>query len=322
MKKSLTMMLAAVCALAAVNAMAQGAWPAKPLRLITAASAGMAPDIVARLVMERVSQSIGQAIVHDYHPAANGIVAMQQAAASVADGYTFVYLHAAAAVVTPATYKQAKYDVEKDLEAIAAIANTPLLIVANNDVPAKTLADVLEMARKAPGTVVVGNPVRTSIPHLTAELISQRAAVQFNHVWFNSSPMGVQATIKGDAQFFIDGPAVLLPMVKAGRLRAIAVTAPTTFAGLEGIPLAKDTVPEANVFGWFVAFALPGTPQPVKQRMNEEINKALRHPELAARLRELGTYPMPGSIADAQKFVRDEKNRWAEVIRNAGIRAE
>jgi tripartite-type tricarboxylate transporter receptor subunit TctC len=304
MKSDPTVMLAIVCALAAVNATAQDAWPSKPVRLITAAPAGMAPDIIARLVMDRVSQSIGQTIIHDYHPAANGTVAMQRAAASAADGYTFVYLHTAAAVVTPVTFKQAKYDVERDVEAIAAVANTPLLIVANNDVSAKTLADMVEMAKKAPGMVVVGNPVRTSIPHLAAELIGQRAGAHFNHVWFNSSPMGVQATIKGDAQFFIDGPAVLLPMVKSGRLRAIAVTAPSTLQG------------------WFVTFALPGTPQPIKQRMNDEINKALRTPELAARLHELGTYPMPGSIADAQKFVRNEKYRWAEVIRSAGIQAE
>jgi tripartite-type tricarboxylate transporter receptor subunit TctC len=322
MKNASTVMLAVVFALAAVNSIAKEVWPTKPIRLITAAPAGMAPDIIARLVMDRVSQSIGQTIIHDYHPAANGVVAMQRAAASAADGYTFVYLHTAAAVVTPSTFKQAKYDVERDVEAIAAVANTPLLIVANNDVAARTLADMIEMAKKAPGMVVVGNPVRTSIPHLAAELIGQRAGAEFNHVWFNSSPMGVQATIKGDAQFFIDGPAVLLPMVKSGRLRAIAVTAPSILPGLEGIPLAKDTVPEASVLGWFVTFALPGTPQPIKQRMNDEINKALRTPEVAARLHELGTYPMPGSIADAQKFVRNEKKRWAEVIRNAAIQAE
>jgi len=322
MRNKLTTMLAVVCVFAAVDTAAQEAWPARPLHLVTATFAGTAPDIIARLVMDRVSQSIGQPIVVEPQPAANGVAAMQRVAGAAADGYTFVYLHTAAAVVTPHTFKLAKYDAERDLEAIAAVANTPLLIVANNGVAARTVVDLLEMAKKAPGMVVVGNPVRTSIPHLTAELIGQRAGVEFSHVWFNSSPMGVQATIKGDAQFFIDGPAVLMPMVRSGRLRAIAVTSSSSLPGLEGIPLVKDTVPGVEVLGWFATFALPGTPPAIKQRMNDEINKALRNPEVAARLRDLGTYPMPGSIADAQKFVHDEKDRWAAVIRTARIQPE
>ena len=156
-------------------------YPQKPVRLIVSAPAGTAPDIIiARLLGDKLDQALGQRVLIDNRPTAQGVVAVRALRESAPDGYTLGFLQAAAAVVTQFTYKEANYDIERDLETVSTVAYTPMLLVANTKAPAKTLADLLSVAKAGkPEAIAIGNPIRTSIPHLTAELLGQRAGVKF-----------------------------------------------------------------------------------------------------------------------------------------------
>jgi tripartite-type tricarboxylate transporter receptor subunit TctC len=153
-------------------------------------------------------------------------------------------------------------------------------------------------------------------------MLAQKTSVIFQQVPFSTTPQGIAAVVKGDVLFYVDGTAPLMPLVRSGRLRAIAVAAEKELAGLEGIALARDSVPGLNMYGWFMVAAPKGTPATIVQRLNTEINNAIKLPDVVGKFREFGTYSMPGSVEDAQRFVKSEKALFSGVIRQAGLKAE
>lgn len=300
----------------------QASWPQKPVRIIAPTQAGSAPDIIARIVADKLTSTWKQTVIVDNRPGAGGIIGMRSASSSAPDGYTLVLAHAAAAVVTPYTYVSAKYDIEKDFSTIAFLGYTPMGIVANNDAPGKTLADMIEQSKQNPNKYVLGNPNRTSIPHLAGELLNQQAGAKLFNVSFGASPNGLQGVIKGDATYYIDGVAPLLPMIRSKRVRPVAVFSESVLEGLEGIPLAKDTVPGMSVTGWFILAGPAGMPKAVTEKINKDVNEVLSSPEVIAKFREFGTYINPKSTSESSVFVKAEKARWSGVLKTAGITAE
>lgn len=298
------------------------AWPSKPIRLVVPAPPGSAPDVIARLASEKIGRALGQSVVVDNRPGAGGIITMNHVKGSAPDGYTFAFAQAAVVTVTPFTYKEATYDMERDFDTVAIVGRTPMMLVANLNNPARTLADAIAQAKAKPDQVSIGNPTRTSIPHLAAEMVGMKAGARFQQVSFGSTPPGIQAVIAGDTQFYIDGAGALLPLVKSGKMRAIAVAADTVLPGLEDYPLASKTVPGLNVFGWFALFAPKGTPAAIVQRMNAEISQAQQQPDMIARFSDFGTYPTPGSVADAARYVKAENEQFGSVIKSLGLKPE
>ncbi|HSV81281.1 MAG TPA: tripartite tricarboxylate transporter substrate binding protein [Ramlibacter sp.] len=314
--------LAALLACAGA-AFAQGApWPAKPVRLIVAAPAGSAPDLIARIMGDKLGRQLGQSFVIDNRPGAGGIIAMNLLKSSAPDGYTLALPQAAVVVVTPSTYKEATYDPERDFETVAMVGKTPMLFVAHANHPAKSFADAVAMAKAKPDTVSIGNPTRTSIPHLASELAGQKMDAKFQQISFANTPQGVQAVVNGDINLYVDGVGPLLPLSRAGKVRALAVASETELPGLEGIPLANKTVPGLNVYGWFILQAPKGTPTPILQRLNTEVNKAMQEADVVAKFREFGTYPTPGDLAASQRFLASEKALFGGVIRSLGLKPE
>ena len=184
------------------------------------------------------------------------------------------------------------------------------------------LAELIAKAKAKPDDLTIGNPGRGSIPHLASIMVGQNRNVEFRHVPFGATAQAIQAVVNGDTMASTDGVAALLPLVKAGRLRALAVSSPKTMPGLEGIPLASETVPGMDVSGWFVLFAPKGTPSSALNELNAATNVMLKSPEAIAKMAALGNYGMGGSVADAAAFVKKEKATWAAVVRKAGIEAE
>lgn len=297
-------------------------WPKAPVKMVVAATPGSAPDIIARILSERLSPLWKHPVIVENRQGAGGLIAMRATASSPADGHTLVLAHAAAAVITPYTYRSAKYDIDKDFTTIASIGYTPMGMIASLNSPAKNLADVIELSKKEPGKQVLGNPTLTSIPHLAGELLNQQGGAKLFNVTMGGAANGQKAVISGDAPYYIDGVAPLLPMIRANRVRPIAVFADKELDGLEGIPLAKDTVPGLVLTGWFVLAGPAGIPKPVVAKINEDINRVLAMPEVIAKFREFGTYTQPGSVAEAQAFMKSEKARWSQVLRTAGIQAQ
>ena len=316
--------LATLLGASALPALAQTAapWPQKPIRLIVAAPAGSAPDLTARIIGDKLSRSLGQPVLIDNRAGAGGIVAMNLLKAAPADGYTLALPQAAVVVVTPFTYKEASYDMERDFETIAMVGKTPMLFVTNASNPAKNLADAIAMAKAKPEQVAVGNPTRTSIPHLASELVGLKTETRFQQISFATTAQGIQAVMNGDTAFYADGSGPLIALVKSGKLRALAIASETELPGYEGIPLVNKTVPGLNVSGWFTLHAPKGTPAQILQRLNADVNLAMQQPDVIAKFREFGIYVTPGSVADAQQFVRNEQAMFGGVIKALGMKPE
>jgi len=316
---------AALVLAAVLPALAQAqAWPAKQVRIIVATPPGNAPDIAARAIADKLGNLWNQQVLVDNRPGAGGIVAVDAArqGQSQADGYTLLLAHASVVTVTPYTFKSANFDMDREFVPVSIIGVTPMMIAANANAPVKNLAEMIAYAKANPDKVSIGNPTRTSIPHLAAELIGQSTGAKFFNVPFSGSSPMITAAVNGDTMMSVDGVATLLPMVKAGKLKPIALTSEKVLPGLEGYALAKDTLPGFEVYGWFALFAPKATPSAVAAKINEDVNKALSQPDVIQRFATFGTYPRPGTLAEAAAFVKKEQATWSKVIRDAGIKAE
>lgn len=315
--------LAVALAFATATAGAAAAPAAGPLTIIVPAPAGSAPDIVARLLGDDLGPRLGQTVIIDNKPGAGGIVAVMAAkTAAASGGDTLLFVHAAVATITPVTYRAAKYDLARDFQPVALVAETPMLFVANPGSGPKTLAEAVAMAKAKPDALTLGSTSRGSIPHLAGILLGQSAGVQFNNVPMSSSGQAIQAVVNGDALVSVDGIAPLLPLVKAGRVRALAVTSAKPLPGLEGMPLAKDTVPGLELTGWFMLFAGPGASPARVQALNDAVNAALRSPAVVQKLEATANYPAGGSVAEARQFLARQKTLWAGAAERAGLQPE
>jgi tripartite-type tricarboxylate transporter receptor subunit TctC len=299
-----------------------GAYPDKMVRILVPSIAGSAPDIIARQVAERLTSAWKQQVIVENKPGGNGIVAMSALKQAPADGYTLAIFHAAAAVTTPVMYKEAKFDIQRDTDVAATLAYTPMMFVAGPGTTYNSLADVLKEGKARPDNVVIGSPTRGSVPHLTAEMMGQLQKTRFRQVSFSGTTQAIQAVVKGDIPVYVDGIAPLVPLVRSGRLKALAVTSDTALPGLDGIPLASGIVPGLVAKGWFTVFAPKGTPAQILDQINTVVNQSLAQQPFADRLKDLGTYPMPRSRADGARFIAAEKLRWEKVIAEAGVKPE
>lgn len=197
-----------------------------------------------------------------------------------------------------------------------------MLFVANVAGGPKSLADAIAQAKAKPDAIALSSPSRGSIPHLSAELLQQATGTRFNTITMNASAQALQAVVSGDSLVSVDGIAPLLPMVKAGRLRALAVTSSRPLPGLGQLPLAQDTVPGLQVSGWFMLFANKGTPPARLQALNAAVAAALASPEVVQKLQATANYPVGGSIADARAFLAQQKRLWAGAVQRAGLSPE
>jgi tripartite-type tricarboxylate transporter receptor subunit TctC len=307
-------------ALAALSTVATAQeWPAKQVRFVVPLPPGTAPDIAMRLIGDRLTKGWGQQAMVENRPGASGSIGMQAVAKSPADGYTFIFAPAFSYTTVHLTMKNVGYDVERDFTPVARVAGTPMLIAANPKFAPNKLNEVIQTAKAQPGKVNFANPQLGSLPHLTIEMLNQMAGTQFYNVPFGGTIPAITATINGDTNLVVDGISPLLPHVKSGKLKAIAVTSPEVLPGLESYPLANQIVPGLNVMGWFGIVAPKGTPEAIVQRVNADVNKALAAPDVVERLRELGVYPMPGTVQDFAKFLDEERARFAKVVKDAKI---
>lgn len=295
---------------------------ARPLRMIVASAPGSAPDLIARLLGEELQTRLGRSVVIENKAGAGGILGVQAVKDAKPDGNTILFAQAAAVAVTPLTYKAAKYDMEQDFEAVSVVADAPLLFVTNPTSGIRTLAEAIERAKSNPGSVAVGSTARGSIPHLAVELLKQNSRAAFREVPMSNAGQALQAVVSGDTPLSVNGAAPLLPMVKAGRIKAVALTSNRKLPGFEDIPLANETIPGLTVTGWYMVFAPKGTSMATLQQLNAAIDAGVRAPSVIEKMLPSATFPVGGSLDDAKNFLVAEKKRWADVIKRAGIEAE
>jgi tripartite-type tricarboxylate transporter receptor subunit TctC len=315
----LALALAAPCA----QAHAQG-WPAKPVRLIVAFAPGAQPDIVARLLTDRLARAFGQTVIVENRPGASNVIAAQAAARAAPDGYTFLFATSAALVTNPFTFKSLPYDPARDFAPVSFAVKSPFFVLAHPDVPAKTLAELFALARAKPGTLNFATDGARNFSGMLATWIARRAGAEIPQVHYAVMPQGLQDTISGRTQLAVLSVGPAAQHVRRGALRALAASTATRLPGWEEVPSIAETVPGFEFVGWFGVVAPAGTPAEALQRFAQELGRVARDPEVAQRLRDLGTYPQEGLYSPGTfgEFVRTERVRWGQILKEIGIEPE
>jgi len=311
----------ACLALAAI-APAALAQPTRPIKIIIPSGAGGGPDAAMRLLASKMTTTLGQNIVIDNKVGAGGVAALR-AFQSQTDDHTFLMTLTSTAAVSPATMKAlADVDFARDFEAVSGVNQTFVIFVAAANAEAKTIDDMIRMAREKPGEVSVATPNPGSLANLAVKLLEQRAKVKFNIVPHARSPEALGAVSTGQVMFYSDAISVPMPLVRSGRLKVIAVLSPSKMPGLEAYPLGNETLPGFDPVGRFGLVAQKGTPRAMIDAVSRAAIAAGKDPEVQAKLADLGAYPLPVGPAEFRAFLREEADLWARVIKEAGIERE
>jgi tripartite-type tricarboxylate transporter receptor subunit TctC len=296
------------------------AWPSKPMRLIVPFPPGGTSDIVARLVGERVAPRLGQPLIVDNRPGVAGILGTEFVAKAAPDGYTLLLTSTAPIAFAPSTPKALGYDPLKDLQHAAVLGTIPLALVAKNDLPAKTAREVVALAKEKPGGLNFSSSGNATPSHFMLERFKLSAGVNITHVPYKGSAPALNDLMGGRVDGTIDSLPALLAQIRAGRIKAIAVTGRERAPQLPEVPtMAEAGFPDLVVNTWF-GIALPGgTPQEIVQRLNQELLSAVQLPEVKARFEELSFAAAPMSAVETQRFMQAEIDRWRPVVKASGI---
>lgn len=311
--------LAASVLLPAAAAQAQP-YPNRPINLIVPFPPGGPTDTSARLVAQHLQTALGQPVVVENRAGVAGIVGMQAAARAAPDGYTLVLGGLTTQVLNRALYAKLSYDPEKDFTAVALLTKVPYLLVANSSFPASTAQDVARLAKENPGKFNYGNPGGSgNTSHVGMEAFKKAAGLEIAQIPYQGDAQALTALMAGDVQIQFAVPLTVLPYLSSGRLKAIAMATPQRSAVLPHVPtFAEQGFPSVEAETWFSLLAPAGTPPAIVERLNHEVNKILEMPEVRARLKELGTTPGGGSLAEITAFMQSEYPKWLQRVKDSG----
>ena len=301
------------------SAMAQNGYPSKPIRLIVPAAPGGGTDYTARAIGQKLSESLGQTVIIDNRAGAAGNIGVEITAKSSPDGYTLV-MPITSFPVNPHLYSSLPFDTVKDFAPIVLAASAPLLLVVNPSVPAKSVSELIAVAKSRPGQLNYANSGNGTTAHLAGELFKKMAGVNLVSVPYKGGGPAVIDLIAGQVQVYFSTIPAALAQVQGGRLRGIAVTSPKRVNLIPDVPtVAESGLPGFEVVGWFGIFAPAATPKPIVARLNKEINAVLRMPEMQRRFAAEGLIPGGGTSDELGAFLRAELAKWGVLIKEAGI---
>jgi tripartite-type tricarboxylate transporter receptor subunit TctC len=304
--------------------MALAAWPTdKPIRLVVPSAAGGAPDLICRILTSELSKSLGNSIVVDNKPGAGGAIGIQEVTRAAPDGYTLGYANVVTLAINQSLYSKLPYDADKQLASVALLGYVQNALVANNNLPAKTVKELIALAKSRPGKLTMGSAGNGTTGHLGGELFKSLTGSFITHVPYRGSPNAIQDLIGGQIDLMFDNISSILPHIKAGRVRVLGVSGARRSPALPDVP----TVAEAGVTGyettaWGGIVAPAGISREVIGRLNSEINKVLAMPAVAERYAQLA---FETTIAPADRlFERAMRERpiWAKVIQRSGAKVD
>lgn len=312
--------LALVC-LIAPSAAAQS-WPQRSIRMIVPFPAGGGTDFIARLAAKHLSDRLGQQVYVENRGGANGAIGVQAVAQSEADGYTIGAISDTPVTVNPALYEKLPYQPLRDLAPVAMMIRYPSMLVAHPSVPVKTVAELIALAKAKPGTLSYGSGGIGNFSHLGLELLALQTGMKLLHVPYRGVGPATQAVIAGDVQLMYNNVATALEHVRAGKLTALAIGDAQRLSALPDIPAIAETVPGFDMSPWVGIFAPARTPREIVERLTREVAGFLKEPEVQALFAQqqiIATYKTPEAFAE---HIRSDMDKWAGVIRSAGIKAE
>jgi tripartite-type tricarboxylate transporter receptor subunit TctC len=321
-----TFIACALCALAAgaaaANAADGGAYPTRPIRLIVPFAPGGSNDIMARLVGQKFSESLGQQVVVDNRGGASGIIGTELAAKAAPDGYTLLMMSLTIAV-NPSLFSKLPYDTQRDLTPLTLVATAPLMLVVHPAMPVKTVKELIAYAKANPGKLAFGSGGPGSTPHLAGEMLKLMAGVQMTHVPYKGGGPALIDLIGGQIQLMLENIPSTLPYAKSGKLRALAVSSLKRSALVPELPTLHEAALEGyEIVGWNGLFVPAGTPRAILARLHGETVKALAQPDTRARLAALGAEAIGSSPEEFRAFVQAEIRKWGRVVKEAGLKVE
>lgn len=315
------LLICALLSFGAVNAAAADNYPSRPIRLIVPFAAGGAVDTVARVLAAPLSTNIGQPVVVYDHGGGGSIVGMDEAAKSAPDGYTLLLAHSGLTYM-PALHRKLPFDPIKSFDGVITAVSGIYVLAVNPQVPVKSVAELIAYSKANPGKLSYGSAGIGSSLHLAGEFFKREAGVDIVHVPYKGAGQAVTDLVGGQTQLMF-GPAVsILPLAKAGKLRALAVTSPKRSTLAPDLPAVAETLPGFEVVGWYGLAAPAGTPKDVIAKLNAEANRALKSPELMEQFRRLGYEPIGDTPEQCAARIESEVRRWTKIIRDAGVQPQ
>jgi len=298
-------------------------YPSRPIRLIAPYPPGGTTDIVARYVANGLSKSLGWTVIVENRAGAGGIVGHDSVAKAAPDGYTLVLGNSAMLAVSVSLFPKLPYDPVKDFAPITEAAAGALVLVVKPALPVHSLRELLDLAKKEPGKLNAGLSALGSMHHMTTEVIKKRAGVAWTNVPYKGSAPMLIDLLSGQTDFAFDNIPSALPYIKAGKLRAIAVSGPTRSDLLPDVPTLEESgMKGVEALAWHGVLAPARTPEPIVKRLHDEIVKLLKTDEMKKRLNDLGLEPVGSTPAAFATFIRDENVRWAKISKEAGVKLE
>jgi tripartite-type tricarboxylate transporter receptor subunit TctC len=318
---------ALACLIAAgVPALGQGAYPSKAVRLVVPFPPGGSPDILARTIGQKITEATGAAVVIENVPGAGGTIGADRVAKASPDGYTLLMGHVGTLAFAPLIYPQLPYDPVKSFAPVAWVARVPNVMAVTPSLPVRTVGEWIAYLKARPGQVNYGSGGNGSAAHLAVEYFKLATQTFIVHVPYRGTAPSVSDAVAGQVQMVFTGAPAIIPMVKAGKLRALAVSSPLRLEALPDVPtLAEAGLPGLAQFEadqWYGVVAPAGTPVAVVQKLNQIINASLSSAEVSARLRSEGAWATPATPEAFGQMIQKEIARWRPVVRKAGIRAD
>jgi tripartite-type tricarboxylate transporter receptor subunit TctC len=316
-----TLLLHALCvALLMPAGTAAQPYPQRPVRLIVPHAEGSIEDVLARTIAGRLSNALGQTVVTDNRPGASTILGFELQARAAPDGHTLLMGGFDGLVLNPLLHKKLPYSVDRDIAPVVLVGTAPLMVVVHPAVPARALKDLVEYARANPGKLRFASAGNGNITHIAGELFMTMTNTRMQHVPYKGGASSMQDQLTGAIGLKFDTPVAALPLIKSGRLRALAVTSQKRLGTLPDVPTVSESgFPTYEAAIWSGIVGRKGTPEPVINRLNKEIVRILQAPDLRAQFAALAIEPGGGTPSDLAVLVRKDTARWGAVIRKAGI---
>jgi tripartite-type tricarboxylate transporter receptor subunit TctC len=313
----------AAAAVTAVPAFADP-FPAKPIKLVVGFPPGGINDIVARVVAQKLGDSLGQPVIVENRAGAGGTIGADAVAKAKPDGYTLLLGSVSNIAMAPTQYKNLPYDTAKDFAPVALLAAAPNILVVNPKFPVHSVKDLIELAKRKPGTISYASAGAGTSNHLTVELLKVLANIDLVHIPYKGDAPGITDVIGGQVPMMFPTLPVALPQIKAGKLRAIAVSTAKRTSLAPGIPTVAESggLPDFEVSVWVGILAPSGTPKDIVDRLSAELNRIVQLPDVKAKLASLGAEPQPMDAAQFGTYIRSETAKWSKVARSAGIVAQ
>ena len=308
-------------ALLSLRAAAQD-WPARPVTLVNPFTVGSAVDVVARLAAQRLTQTLGRSFLVDNRTGASGNIGTEYAAKSKPDGYTFLVGSPGTMAINPFLFRKLPYDAIADFTPVTTMVSFPQVLFVHPGLPVQNVQELIAYAKAHPGQLNHASSGTGSTSHLVMELIKAAAGLDITHVPYRGGSPATQAVIAGDVQIGVEGLPSLPGYLKAGSIRALAVTSAERTAALPNVPAVSETIRDFDAAAWIILFAPAGTPAPIVERMAQETGRALRDQEVRAKLADIGATVVASSPAATAAFHRKEMDKFKRAVELSGAKAE